>query len=341
MKQGVSIIVPVYNVERYLEECLNSILNQTFKNFEVILVNDGSTDCSGIICNEFSEKDSRIKVIHKKYGGVSSARNIGVSVAGGDYIGFVDSDDRIDKDMYKKLLELSIQTDSDIAICQLGREIEGKIINPIKEEFNKELNGLEAMRELFKGKLYRFSLCNKLFKKSCFEKVIFPEGRIHEDLSTTYKLFSQSKKSVYTNYIGYIYVKRTDSILTSRFNEKRMDAFLGWEEILKFMSEKYVGLTNEFISCFTYGCVDNIYYILNQVEETEQAKHYLNCIRRLVRKNYRKIILNESLSIKYKATITLMVLSSNLLIVHKNIKKNIKVGNVKDESKTKYHRSNL
>jgi len=341
MKPEVSIIVPVYNVERYLEECLNSILNQSFQNFEVILVNDGSSDRSAIICNEFTKMDSRIKVIHKKYGGVSSARNIGVSVARGEYIGFVDSDDRIDKDMYKRLMNLCLQTESEIAICRLGREIDGKLINPVQSGFIKELDHVDAMRELYKGQLYRFSLCNKLFKKSCFDNITFPEGRIHEDLSTTYKLFSQSKKSAYTNYIGYIYVKRTNSILTSQFNEKRMDAFLGWAEILEFMSEKYVGLTKEFISCFTYGCVDNIYYILNQVEETNQAKQYLNSIRKLVRKHYKKIILNELLSMKYKTTITLMVLSSNLLIAIRNLKKNIKVRNVKDESKTKYHSSNI
>src|SRR5690625_2396860 len=121
----ISIIVPVYNVEAHIGKCLDSILNQTITNIEVIVVNDGSTDQSGLICDEYAKRDKRIKVIHLNKAGVSVARNVGVKKATGDFIGFVDGDDYIAHDMYKKLYEACIQTKSDISICKLGRKIDG------------------------------------------------------------------------------------------------------------------------------------------------------------------------------------------------------------------------
>ena len=239
MSTIISIIVPIYNVENYISRCIESILNQSLVEIELILVDDGSSDNSGYICDKYAKNDSRIKAIHKENGGVSSARNLGVKVSTGKYIGFVDPDDYVDIDMYKKLYELCIKSNSDIAICKLGREINGNIINKSDDEVLLELNNLEGMRELFKGELYRFSLCNKLFNKKCFDNIKFPEGRIHEDLSTTYRLFANSNKSIYTNYMGYIYVKRENSILTSKYSEKRLQSFVGWDEIIDFMSNKY------------------------------------------------------------------------------------------------------
>lgn len=326
MKPIISIIVPIHNVEKYLADCITSILAQSFKEFEVILVNDGSSDKSGSICESYAQKDGRVKVFHTDYKGVSAARNAGVDMAQGDFIGFVDADDRVDKDMYLKLLEACEITNSYISICKLGREINGKLVNQDNRRFLKELNHKEALSELFKGELYRFSLCNKLFKKSCFENTYFPEGRIHEDLSTTYKLFSNSEKSVYINYIGYIYVKRADSILTSRFNEKRMDAFIGWKEILAFMSQHYPELSEEVISCFAFGCVDNIHYILKQVEDRQQLEKYLSLIQQLVRRNYKKIMVNTNLTLKYKSTLTLLQMSTTLLTLTLKSRKSMKLG---------------
>ncbi|MGO4496761.1 glycosyltransferase family 2 protein [Paenibacillus sp. 2RAB27] len=325
MKPAISIIVPVYNVESYLKQCLESLLAQTFTDIEIILINDGSMDKSGDICDEYAKHNSRIKVVHKEYGGVSSSRNVGIKLAQGDYLGFVDSDDRIDVNMYKELYELCVQSKSDISICMLGREINGELLNRNEEEIiKKEMNNTEAMRELFKGVLYRFSLCNKLFRKSCFIDITFPEGRIHEDLSTTYKLFAKCNRAIFTNYIGYIYIKRENSILTKKFSDKRLDAFIGWGEILPFMNEKYPQLSREFLSCFVYGCVDNVNYILNQVENKKDQEKYLSSIQLLVRKYFRGILTNNALSIKYKYLITLLNCNIGFLIETKKIKAYIK-----------------
>jgi len=306
MKPEVSIIVPVYNVERYLKRCINSILSQTLKNIEIILINDGSTDNSGNICNEYADVDKRIRVIHKENGGLSSARNAGIKISLGRYLGFVDSDDYINPNMYKNLYELCIQNDSDIGVCRFGREINGKMVIEVKEEKVIKLDNVEAMRQLFRGELYRFSVCNKLFEKSCFKNIMFPEGRIHEDLSTSYKLFSNAKKVVYTSDTGYIYVKRDGSILTSTFNEKRLDAFLGWEEIIPFMTKHYPELSTEYISSCAYVCLDQVYSILSDVKDNKSRLRLLFVIREIVRSNYKKIMLNNLLSLKDKVVLSLL-----------------------------------
>ena len=275
MKPVISIIVPIYNVEKYLPRCIESILNQSFKEFELILVDDGSSDNSGKICDIYAEKDERVKVIHKENGGVSSARNAGVKASNGEYIGFVDPDDYIDREMYKNLYELCENNNCDIGICKLGREVDGKLLNNNKEKKMLELDKIEAMKELFKGELYRFSLCNKIYKRKCFKNVSFPEGRIHEDLSTTYKLFANSNKVIYTAYEGYIYVKRENSILTSIYSKRRLQSFIGWDEIIDFISKNYNEVLDQVIATFTYWCIDNVLYILNQINDYNSIKKYL------------------------------------------------------------------
>ena len=317
----ISIIVPIYNVGKYLPKCIESILNQTFKNFELILVNDGSTDNSGVVCDDYAKKDTRIKIVHKSNGGVSSARNAGLYVAKGEYIGFVDPDDYIDKNMYEKLYRLCIDNNSDIAICRFNREINGKIQNKESTEEIIELNNMEAMNELFKGNLYRFSLCNKLFSKKCFNDVLFPEERIHEDLSTTYKLFANSKKAVYINYCGYIYVRRENSILTSTYNEKRLQAFIAWDEIIEFIDKNYYEIIEQVIATFTYWCVDNILYILNQVNNSKKKNNYLNIIQKYTTKYYIYIKRNNILSRSYKLRIRIFNINYKLFILGRKIRK--------------------
>ena len=321
MDPTISIIVPIYNVGKYLPKCIESILNQTFKNFELILVNDGSTDNSGVVCDDYAKKDTRIKIIHKSNGGVSSARNAGLYVAKGEYIGFVDPDDYIDKNMYEKLYRLCIDNNSDIAICRFNREINGKIQNKESTEEIIELNNMEAMNELFKGNLYRFSLCNKLFSKKCFNDVLFPEERIHEDLSTTYKLFANSKKAVYINYCGYIYVRRENSILTSTYNEKRLQAFIAWDEIIEFIDKNYYEIIEQVIATFTYWCVDNILYILNQVNNSKKKNNYLNIIQKYTTKYYIYIKRNNILSRSYKLRIRIFNINYKLFILGRKIRK--------------------
>lgn len=222
----ISIIVPVYNVERYLERCINSILNQTFKNFELILVDDGSTDKSGEICDSFAGYDKRIRVIHKKNGGLSSARNVGLDVSIGKYIGFVDSDDWIDEFMYEKLYRNMIKTKSDIVICNFSRVYEENL-NMVKSNiYNNKVrvfNNIETLEQLYNDKYIFVVAWNKLYKKELFDEIKYKEGVICEDEFIAPYLLYKCKRTAYIPDSLYYYYQREGSIINSKFNAKRLD----------------------------------------------------------------------------------------------------------------------
>ncbi|MFD1040618.1 glycosyltransferase family 2 protein [Virgibacillus byunsanensis] len=328
MKQPeISIIVPVYNSSPYIRKCIESIQVQTFKNFELILVNDGSIDQSGDICDQYARNDSRIKVVHKENGGVSSARNAGLNIAKGEFISFVDGDDWIYKDMFEKLYNLCRKSESDISICSIYRELNGDIVHIKREELVKEMDNIEAMKQLFTGKYFRFAVWAKLYKKHCFNDIRYPEDRRLDDLPTTYKVVSKANKVVYTNYTGYIYVWRDNSILTSTYNEKKLDVFLGWDEIIAFMNENYPQLSEEYMSCFVYYSMDHVYKILNQVKDPGEKEMYILFIQQYIRKYYKKILKNTRLSLKYKYLITLINYDVKFLFLNNKLKKIVSIGN--------------
>jgi glycosyltransferase involved in cell wall biosynthesis len=320
-KPEISIIVPVYNVENYMKECIESILAQSFTDIEVLLINDGSTDRSGEICDEFAQKDERVRVIHKPYGGVSSARNAGIRNAKGNYIGFVDGDDRVIPTTYEELYYLCQQTESEIAICTLGREVDGQLINRKPSEKVLEMTTEEALKQMLKGVLYRFSLCNKLFHRSCFQHIQFPEGRIHEDLSTTYRVMANAKRIVFKDFIGYIYVKRSNSILTSTYSQKRLDAFLGWDEMINFINNNFPFLIHEAVACFTYNLIDHIFYILHQVKDANERDKYLKVIQGYVRKHFKLIRENNFLNFSYKLMMMSIFVHIKFLVMLTKLKR--------------------
>ena len=168
MSKLISVIVPVYNVEKYLEKCVSSIVNQTYKNLEIMLVDDGSTDSSGKMCDEFAKKDDRIKVIHKPNGGLSDARNSALKIAKGDYIGFVDSDDYIADDMFETLCDLMEDNNSDISIVSFYEIYNNKLIGVRDSKELENMTKLEAMKELLIDSKIQSYAWNKLFKRELF-----------------------------------------------------------------------------------------------------------------------------------------------------------------------------
>lgn len=211
----ISIIVPVYNMEQYLRQCVDSIVAQTFENWECLLIDDGSTDNSGKICDDYSEKDDRIRVVHKKNGGLSSARNVGVSLAQADLIGFVDSDDWIDADMYMRLYQSMKKNSSDIAVC-------GIYFNTSKKEIPKPvllkediLDGKEALWLILEDEYIPSYAWNKLYKKSLSDGFPFPEI-LFEDYAVVYKWFSRAKKVSLCHAPAYHYRQRGGSIIHNR-----------------------------------------------------------------------------------------------------------------------------
>lgn len=210
----ISIIVPFYNVEKYASKCIESIINQTYKNLEIILVDDGSKDNCGKICDEFAKKDKRIKVIHKTNGGLSDARNAGIKEATGNYIGFVDSDDYIESDMYEYLLNLLEKNNADISICGVGEVYEDFEEESIKTKEDVIIyDNKEALKELLLDKKIRSHAWDKLYKKELFNNIFYPKGRKMEDVGTTYKLFNKANRIVYGEKIKYHYLQRKNSIM--------------------------------------------------------------------------------------------------------------------------------
>ncbi len=236
----ISVIVPVYNVEDYLEYCVHSILNQTLKDIEIILVDDGTPDNSGVICDKLAEEDERIVVIHKENGGLSSARNAGLAVARGKYIGFVDSDDWIEPDMYEYLLNLITENNADIADCEmLETSIRDYVIDKECEqiEFLNRSGALDIFFRISKANI-NYCVCDKLFKREIFEKVTFTEGIIFEDIDFNYRALVNIESIVVSNVKKYYYFKNPEGISRNSFREKDLDLLKVWDNIIK-MSETY------------------------------------------------------------------------------------------------------
>ena len=227
MHKKISIIIPIYNVEKYLRRCIDSIVNQTYKNTEIILVNDGSPDNCREICDEYEEIDSRIKVIHKANGGLSSARNAGLDIASGEYIMFVDSDDWISEDTLEKLNKY-VEKGCDIINFKFSFAKEGSkniigLQSDLKESYECDL--ISYIDKLFMGEL-SFFIWNKLYKKDLFNDVRFPEGRNYEDLATIYKLYFKAKNIVVTDYTLYYYWLGNSNSITSNSTIKNMTDYL-------------------------------------------------------------------------------------------------------------------
>ncbi len=248
----ISIIIPVYNVEPYLKDCLDSVINQTYKNLEIILVNDGSTDNSKTICEEYKKKDSRIILINQKNSGLSSARNAGIKQSTGEYISFIDSDDYVEKDYVEYLHNLVQTTNSKISICPHYEKTEsGKMLN-----FNAEKNPTAsfsveiALKRMLNEKGFNLQATSKLFSSELFKNIIFPEEKLHEDVGTTYKLFLEaynqdsSAKISFGSKPKYIYNLRTSSITNRKFNQKKMDLIELTDKMCEDIDDYFQSLKN-------------------------------------------------------------------------------------------------
>lgn len=218
----ISVVVPVYNVEKYLNKCVRSILKQTYSDLEIILVNDGSTDSSGRICDEFATEDRRVKVIHKKNGGQSSARNAALSLAKGDYIGFVDSDDTIHPSFFEHLYNMLSREDSDIVMCGCEIVYDGKQSISITASVPvvRNLDCSELWYEVFVN--LNNAVWNKLYKRTLLVGMQFPEGMIHgEDLLFNLDYLKRCNRGKISNAKYYSYLKREGSITQQAFSPKK------------------------------------------------------------------------------------------------------------------------
>lgn len=232
----ISVIVPVYNVEKYLERCVKSIAAQTYKDLEILLIDDGSTDKSGKMCDDFQQTDSRIKAFHKQNGGLSDARNYGIEHSAGEFISFVDSDDYIDEKMLETLHRLITENDADLAVCSAMDVFEGKEVTQVKKikEFN--LNKVESYKYMLRGDGIP-SACNKLYKRQTVGNVRFPVGKLYEDGFFTPQILKRVEKTAVTSKPMYYYFRRADSITTKPFRKGDLDVIEAYDKCVKQVKE--------------------------------------------------------------------------------------------------------
>ena len=245
----ISIVVPIYKVEEYMKQCVDSLIKQTYKNIEIILVDDGSPDNCGEICEKYREIDSRIVVIHKKNGGLSDARNYGIKVCKGEYLVFVDSDDYVADNYIEVLYDALKKENADISVAELKKffDNEDVVIHEIENIEISSYNSKDVMGLYFTDKaIVMTTAWGKMYKCSLFDKISFPKGRLHEDEFTTYKLMDKADRIAYTNLPVYFYRQREESIVNCTYNIKRLDILDAFYERLCFFKRKLFGTI---ISC--------------------------------------------------------------------------------------------
>ena len=243
MSKKISIIVPVYKVEQYLSRCVDSLINQTYKNIEIILVDDGSPDCCGVICDEYAKRDSRIVVVHKQNGGLSDARNKGLDIATGDFIMFVDSDDWIDEKTCEKVLNNAIRNKSDIVVFGVNNVYDDGHVKSFPPMFFDAISHSDAIKSLIYNipqyGIFNYA-CNKLYSRRLFDTMRFAKGRLAEDQGITYKLFHEAANVFVCKDTLYNYYQRSGSISKNRFEPQQIvDRISLWFERLEFIRKNY------------------------------------------------------------------------------------------------------
>ena len=269
MPLKVSIIVPVYNVEECIELCVKSIIRQTLKEIEMILVDDGSTDRSGEICDQFAKEDTRIKVLHKENGGLSDARNQGLKLATGVYVGFVDSDDSIDKNMFETLYTACKENETEVSMCKYLVFHDGFENNIIPCDPSALYSTVLTVNDAFKimsdvRENVRMTVWNKLYLRELFQTVEFPKGKLYEDVATTYKLVFQAKKIAYIEAELYNYrVGRQGAIMSSKYDSrKEQERILMTEQMSDYINENYPELNRWAVA---YQCATADLSVINSM----------------------------------------------------------------------------
>lgn len=295
MKQPIiSVIIPAYNVAPYLERCLASVCGQTFTDMEIIVVNDGSTDKTAAIADAWAAKDARVKVLNTPNCGVADARNIGLENARGKFIGFVDSDDRVEADMFETLYDSINKHRSDISMCGVFNDAaDGRLRHyQSREKAERVWSGIEALKAVLIDKHMKSYLWNKLFRKELFEGIVFPSGKVFEDLDVVYKLFAKAGSVSHTGKNSYHYIQRKEGILNAVNPQKEVDYFTVNVDIYNFVLNLNLLSDKERkkIEKRIILRLIKTYRKLSSVTETDEyaakKKMMLETIKKYYRKNY-------------------------------------------------------
>ena len=326
MNDLITVIVPIYNVELYLCKCVDSIINQTYKNIEIILVDDGSTDSCGEICDSYVEKDSRIKVIHKQNGGLSDARNAGIEILTGKYVTFIDSDDWVEATYVEQLYKLIVENNADLSVCDFYCiDSENYIYNlPATDMKVFVWNREEAISMLLTVNKMSTSAWGKLYKSKFFTEnnIRFPKGKLFEDIPVTYKIVLEADKIVFGNYALYNYFVRQQSISNTSFTPQRMHAIENLESVLPQVLQQFPqldGLCSVALFCVNF----ETYLTMNGEREN---KKYESKVINAIKQHRNYVIRSKYVTINWriKALMTYMGLPLIKFMLSKKIAKSRK-----------------
>ena len=291
----ISVVVPVYNVEHYLKKCVDSICHQTYRNLEIILVDDGSTDCSGSLCAEFATSDSRIRVIHKSNGGLSDARNAGMELASGEWWMFVDSDDYIAPDTAETLLLAAVENHCEIAVCNMMRIYEDGKQEPFYCPVTEPT--IWAGEQRFET-LRQPSVCNKLFRADLFKELRFPKRKFYEDTFVYHVLAHRANRIALTGLSGYYYLSRRESILgQSQFTDRYFDYVEAIHERAMFLFNHGVSRYGEEACLSLYAAIVNS---TKNIRKTPQNAEHFQRMWEWYELAYRNLMSSPDTSIKQK-----------------------------------------
>jgi len=296
----VSVIIPVYNVEKYLDKCVESVINQTYKNLEIILVDDGSPDACPQMCDNWVKKDKRIKVIHKQNGGQGSARNMALDVCKGDYICFVDSDDFVEPDYVQELLSACLNNNADIAICKIRNINESTYTQKDETPFSSSISvsGNNIVYDAYTNQsLYSHSPCNKLYKKFIFENLRFPEIKMCEDSAIYLQTFHAAKKIVAVPNTLYNYIIHSGSTMHRAMTLERIESILkNYDYNINFVIKNNL---KSLIYPQVVACLNNCVGLYRN-EKSKKIKRYIKNCYKNYRKKYKNIVSFKNAPLKLK-----------------------------------------
>lgn len=281
MNDLISVVIPVYNVEHYVKQCVDSVLCQTYSNLEVFLVDDGSTDKSKYICDDY-RNDIRVKVIHQENKGLSGARNTAIQCSTGKYIMFVDSDDYLATGCIESLYSSLIENEAEISCCGFIKVNDNGDILDNEKYNNTVINRFEAQKELLTSKNSLTTAWGKIYKRELFDSIRYPEGRINEDVYTTYLVFDKVNKISFIDEMLYFYRENCNSITHKPVSLKSLDSIYANEERAKFIKAKYPDLIDYAYSTIAHSATKLYYRCLNTDVDID--------IKRTVREYVRKYL---------------------------------------------------
>ena len=325
MNPKVSLIIPVYKVEKYLPRCLESVAAQTYDNFETILVDDGSPDNCGKMCDEYAATHENVIVIHQENQGLSGARNAGVRAATGEYVAFVDSDDYVSDDYIEYMLFLLQKYDADIAATGVIQVQDNSpmYINQGTEE-TQCYSTEEALEKMCYRKLFGVSACGKLYKKNLVDNHPYPMGKLHEDVGTTYKIISDCKKVAFGRKRIYFYVQRTGSIMHEIITDEDFYSISAAKEAIEYMETYHPQVT---LAAKSLLVSETLLCISRTMSGKICDKHYFNMLRKEIKPYFWRVLIDRksalSMKIKYIATMLGYNTSKIVFCLHKTVKNRI------------------